>query len=435
MKKCTVFILAALMLVGLMPALWATAAEEEAEGPVELVIPHYKAGQNVGGKFFLPQVERFNTMYEGEYHIVIEELPQDGYMAKMKQLAQQGQLPALIEGADNQWFEDVMIANDRVYDLGPWLNSHQEIKSVLIDDALSFNTVDGAVVSLPQAVTRPIGLFYNETMYDPGKRIGEMTFDEFADSLGRNKIAFMTSENAWTTGLFLTGLIVAEPGGAAMLRAGLEDKVYDYTGPIWLRATTRLQGFIRESGSANTLGAAYADAANAFMSKSAAVIANGPWMVNDFTPSSSDKWSGGFNGNQVRGDIYPGNSAIANVMGYRWWIPASTPEPEREAALAFLEFMMQPEELEAYMIAEGGTAPKLQVSQSFLEQQAQDRVLSDLATAVNADTTFTVAVYDAMPQSIANEEFGKLLPKLLDGSFTPAEFLEALSKKAEETRM
>ena len=435
MKKCTVFILAALMLFGLVPALWAMAAEEEAEGPVELVIPHYKAGQNVGGIFFLPQVERFNAKYEGQYHIVIEELPQDGYAAKMKLLAQQDQLPALIEGADNQWFEEVMIANDLVYDLGPWLNSHREIKSILIDDALTFNTVDGAVVSLPQAVTRPIGLFYNETMYDPGKRIGEMTFDEFADSLGRNKIAFMTSENAWTTGLFLTGLIVAEPGGAAMLKAGLMDKVYDYTGPIWLRATTRLQGFLRESASANTLGAAYADAANAFMSKSAAVIANGPWMVNDFTPDSSDKWSGGFNGNQVRGDIYPGNSAIANVMGYRWWIPASTPESEREAALAFLEFMMQPEELEAYMIAEGGTAPKLQVSQSFLEQQAQNRVMSDLATAVNADTTFTVAVYDVMPHSIQNEEFGKLLPRLLDGSFTPAEFLEALSKKAEETRM
>ena len=40
-----------------------------------------------------------------------------------------------------------------------------------------------------------------------------------------------------------------------------------------------------------------------------------------------------------------------------------------------------------------------------------------------------------MPQSIGNIEFGKLLPKLIDGSYTPTEFLEELTKKAEETRL
>lgn len=434
MKRSLVFALAALLLLGVVPALFAGGEEESADGPVELVIPHYKAGQNVGGRFFLPQVERFNAMYEGQYQITIEELPQDGYLDKIQQLAQQNQLPALIEGANKQWFEEVMIANDRVYDLGPWL-TETGIIDLAIPDALDYNTREGKIVTLPFVVARPIGLYYNETMMQPGERIGEMSLDEFLGTLGDNKIAFMTSENAWTTSLFYTSLIVAEPGGAQMLRDGALDKMYDFTGPIWVNATAKLQDLLQNHATANTLGAAYADAANAFMSRNAAVIANGPWMVNDFVSDASDKWSGGFDGTQVRGDVYPGNSAFANVMGFNWWVPADTPEREREAALAFLEFMMRPEELEAFMLAEGGVAPNLDVSDAFLEEQAKNPILSDLATAVNAETVITVLALDVMPSSVANSEFGKLLPKLIDGSFTPIEFLEELSTKAEETRM
>ena len=262
-----------------------------------------------------------------------------------------------------------------------------------------------------------------------------MSFEEFADALGNEKIAFMTGENAWTTGLFFSSLIVDEPGGAEMLNAGLSEKIYDYTGPIWVNAAARLQQFLTRHASGGTLGAAYADAANAFMSAKAAVIPNGPWMVNDFASGSQDKWSGGFSGDHVRGDMYPGNTAIANVKGYHWWMPATASEAEAEAALAFLEFIMTPQELEAYMLAEGGTAPNLDASEDFLTEQAENPILSDLSTAVNSDTTITIAVYDVMPHSIGNVEFGKLLPKLIDGSFTPAEFLEELTKKAEETRL
>lgn len=115
--------------------------------------------------------------------------------------------------------------------------------------------------------------------------------------------------------------------------------------------------------------------------------------------------------------------------------PRPVSEREREAALAFLAFIMTPEELEAYMLAEGGTAPKLDTSEDFLIQQAANPILSDLSAGVNAETTITVSIYDVMPQSIGNIEFGKLLPKLIDGSYTPTEFLEELMKKAEETRL
>ena len=44
---------------------------------IELKIPTYLAGENVGAVFFLPQVERFNKKYEGKYKVVVEEVVED----------------------------------------------------------------------------------------------------------------------------------------------------------------------------------------------------------------------------------------------------------------------------------------------------------------------------------------------------------------------
>ncbi len=62
--------------------------------------------------FFLPQVERFNKMYEGKYKINIEEVPQASYSEKIKQLAQQKKMPVLMHtGVGNEWFKKVAIPN------------------------------------------------------------------------------------------------------------------------------------------------------------------------------------------------------------------------------------------------------------------------------------------------------------------------------------
>ncbi len=215
-----------------------------------------------------------------------------------------------------------------------------------------------------------------------------------------------------------------------MIWAGVENPVSDYTTDIWLSSLKKLQDFLQNYASANTVGAAYADAANGFMSKNAAVIANGPWMIGDFAAGSSDKWSNDFNGDQVKAAMYPGNMAIFNPTGYFWWIPNNISESEKEAAMAFLEFINSSEELEAYMLAEGGTAPNLIVSAEFRKKLGENRLLSEMDKAVNADTIFVPLVLDCMPPSVGNEDWGRLLPKLIDGTYTPLQFGQELSRKA-----
>lgn len=82
--------------------------------------------------------------------------------------------------------------------------------------------------------------------------------------------------------MLLTALIANEDGGKEWLRSNEGTKCYDYTEPVFVNAVTKLTEIWKTNASANAVGAAYADAANAFMSDQAAVICNGPWR----TPNS-----------------------------------------------------------------------------------------------------------------------------------------------------
>ena len=429
MKKILSLVLAAMMLLSM-------ASFAAADGVVSVTIPHYKTGENVGAIFFLPQVERFNKLYEGKYHIQIEELTQDMYADKIQQLGQQNKLPVLVEGGNTEWIKNVVIPNNLFTDLAPFLAEHKEVADLLIESNLAYNTTaDGKVFSVSLPVTRPMSMFYNGEMIDLGdKTPADMSWDEFTAAIGDNKIAFMTGENAWTTMLVFSSLIAKEEGGAELLRSHTLDKVYDFSHPAIVNAVAKLQKLLQNYASSNTVGAVYADAANAFMSKNAAVIANGSWMVGDFT-ADGGKWSNGFNGATVRGAVLPGNVALANTDGFGWWIPANASDAEKELGMAFIAFMNTPAELEAYMLQEGGVAPNLKVSDEYTAKAKESGLMYEYVNAVNADTIIAPSFGDCIPSSSGDQEFGKLLPQLMDGTYTPEAFCAELTAAAEETRL
>ncbi|MBQ9195998.1 MAG: extracellular solute-binding protein [Clostridia bacterium] len=429
MKKLLALALAAMMLLGMM-------SFAHADGVISITVPHYKTGENVGAIFFLPQVERFNTLYEGKYHIEIEELTQDMYAEKIKQLGQQNKLPALIEGGETEWIKNVVMPNHLFLDLTSFVDENPDLAALLIDTNVAYNTTaDGQLFSVALPVVRPMGMYYNGEMLDLGdKTPADMSWDEFLAVLGDNKIAMMTGENAWTTVLVFASLIAAEEGGAELLSTHTVDKIYDFNQPCIVNAVAKLQNILQNYASSNTIGAVYADAANAFMSKQAAVIANGSWMVGDFAEDGG-KWSNGFDGSTVRGAVLPGNVALANTDGFGWWIPATASAEEQEVAKAFIAFMMTPAELEAYMLAEGGVAPNLAVSAEYEASAAANPLMYEYVNAVNADTIICPSFGDCVPSSVGDTEFGTLLPNLISGNMTAEQFCQELTIAAEETRL
>ena len=412
----------------------STASADTSSGVVEVTIPSYKTGENVGAVFFEPQVERFNEKYAGKYKINLENVPQDGFNDRLKQLAQQNKLPVLVQGGDPDWVKNVVIPNGIAYDLTDWIDATPAVKDVLIDDSREYcSNEDGRVMVLPLATVRPTGFFYNSAMWSTDADISAMSMDEFVSALGDQKIAFSTAENGWVSALFLTALVAEEDGGEEWLKSGIETKITDFNQPCFINAVTKLQNLLQNNAASNSVGAAYADAANAFMSEQAAIIANGPWMSADFESTNSDKWSNGFDGAKVRASLFPGDVGVANTAAFgEWWISASASEDEIALAKAFLEFVYSPDELEGFLLAEGGDAPNLTYSDGFKAKQGETQVLADLAADTNADTVFAPCILDVIPASVANTEFGKLLPSLADGTYTPEQFAQWMSDKAAE---
>ena len=436
-KRSMALTMAAAMTLGLVVSNGTLA---KADDVVEIKFPTYLAGENVGAKFFLPEVERFNEKYEGKYKITVEEVPQASYADKIKQLAQQNKLPGLVHapgsgGIDTQWFKQVILANDMAYDLSDFAKENPDVAANWVDGSVDFCTVDGKLICKPLSVIKPVGLFYNSSMYTSDKDIKDMSMDEFMESLGDNKIAFQTAENGWTSALLLAALIGNEEGGADLLNNNTDEKLYDYTAEPFVNGVAKLQTLLENNASSNTIGAAYADAANAFMSKNASIICNGSWMSTEFDAGSSDKWSNDFNGDDVKATIYPGNIALTNERNYgEFWVSNNATDEEKEAAEAFLAFRDSQEEIEALILAEGGTAPKLTYTDDFKNKLKENRILSELSESMDENTKYVAPLGDIFPASVADTEFGKLLPKLADGTLTPEEFCQELTKKAEEAK-
>ena len=85
-------------------------------------------------------------------------------------------------------------------------------------------------------------------------------------------------------------------------------------------------------------------------------------------------------------------------------------------------------------LTEGGIAPQLTYSDNFLAELKKTTLLYELSESMNDETTYCASLGDVFPASVADTEFGKLLPKLIDNTLTPDEFCDELTKKAEEAK-
>lgn len=90
------------------------------------------------------------------------------------------------------------------------------------------------------------------------------------------------------------------------------------------------------------------------------------------------------------------------------------------------------EELEAYLLAEGGDAPNLEYSEEFVAQQGETQVLADLAADTTEDTVYAPCILDVIPSSVASSDLSRLLPSLADGTYTAEEFCQQLTTAAQE---
>lgn len=408
-------------------------ASDQKNEPVVIKFPSYKTGNNVGAKFNLPQIERFNKKFEGKYQIQLESIVQDEYIKKIKLLYQQKKLPPLIEiGADKD-FAKIIIDNGDLLDLKPYLDKNPDISNILIEDSVKYNTdKNGKIISLPLAFERPIGLYYNKDLFKAANMNNlPATWDDFFATLdklkatGKAPLALMTGENAWTTMLFASAMLASQPEGEKLLKAG--DIVLDYNSNVWVSTFANIQKMLQNDTTKSAIGAPYSVAANEFLSGNAAMIANGPWMVGDF--SDPDKTSKDF-AQKVGATIYPNGVALGSADGYWYSIPKDTPQNVVDGLIEYFKFIYSPEELNAFLVAEGGFAPKLKMSDA--DKQKMNPILAELNGELEKKMkVLSRTIYDIAPQPVT-DLFSKNLPLLVTGDMTPQQFCKAMTDAAQK---
>ena len=126
-------------------------------------------------------------------------------------------------------------------------------------------------------------------------------------------------------------------------------------------------------------------------------------------------------GADIKATIYPGNIVLVNPSNYgEFWVSNTASDEEKEAAEAFLAFRDSQEEIEALVLAEGGIAPQITYSEDFLNRIEKDTSFSyQLSESMGEETIYSASLGDVFPASVADVEFGKLLPKLIDNTLTP----------------
>lgn len=412
------------------------ADDDTSTGEIVVTIPTYYIGENVGAIYFEPAVKRFNEQNKGKYRIELEEVIEQSYTDIISQQTQAGNIPLVFAVPGKEWLETAVIPSGLYEPMNSFLDANPDIKALCLEGSMEYCTQDnGDIVSVPIITMSNTGSFYNTELYNPEKSISSMSVDEFVDSLGDNKLAFQTGDNAWTSMLFLTSLIANEEGGVEFLQSNEGEKVYDWNEPCFLNAVTKLKEIWDKCAAPTSVGSAYPDAANTFMSNGAAVIFNGPWMNSEFRADSAEKWTGDFDGAKVKADYYPGNIAIGGTKGYgRWMMSNNGTDAEKECAQAFLAFIYSQDELETFALTEGCQIPNMTFSEEFLSKLSEDPLIAAQTELVNSDTKMVPSVSGLMVSSVADTVFANDLVQLVTGAMTPEEFCADLTLKSEESR-
>jgi raffinose/stachyose/melibiose transport system substrate-binding protein len=315
-----------------------TAESDSDNGVVTINYPTFQCGVNTAAPVVAKLVEEFNTEYAGKYQIKLEEVPGDAnYVDKIKVQLGTGDLPPVVYGGGYNLL-DLAIAKDLVVDLTDKGNADTEWNALYSTAALTTNSRNGKIYA-SSVEGSIVGYFYNKELFakagitEPAK-----TWDEFfqqCDKLkkaGITPLTMDTADSAWVSQLWWGAMVATSGDNGLKFMQTMNPS--DYNTPEMIAAVEKVQKMIKEYTTLDAIGGKYENAANNFLSGQAAMIANGPWMIGDF--SDTTKTTEGF-ADKVGSAVYPGNFVYdAPIQGY--FVTKQDDPKVEEAAIAMVKF-------------------------------------------------------------------------------------------------
>ena len=401
----------------------------EKKEPITIKYPTYRVGEHLGAPSEKKVMDDFVAKYNGEIKLEVEEIPSDqAYLDKMKILASSGDLPDVVEGKNG--VDEVLAKSGYMLDLLPELNADNEWKQDIGEGAIKVNMVDGKEYFVAWG-GGSAGYFYNKEYFEKVGIKPAETWDEFLSNCEKLKaagitpLALMSGENAWTTNLFL-GSIVGTSGEAGnQFMNSLHPKNFET--PEFIDALKKIQIMFQKYTTKDALGAAYANAANNFQQGKTAMIANGPWMISDF--SDATKSLEGFD-QKVGIAIYPGSGVFSAINKGGFGV-ASKDKDKQEAAIKFVKFRTgaHAQQINLEMTNQPPLTARVKISDDY---KAKNPLASQLIE-MTAAAKYKYSYLDDVANSNVIEAFKTLYPELVYNKITAEQMAKKLSDLAAKT--
>jgi raffinose/stachyose/melibiose transport system substrate-binding protein len=380
--------------------------------------------------------QAFNKKYAGKYRVKTIKSQSAGSSADRLQyyqrLALASDLPDIFQVNTEELRS--LAKTGKLMNFAPELAKDGAWKSSFNNGAFAALTgEDGQVWAIPE--TRDaIGIFYNKAIFKSAAVDGfPQTWADFEADCAKIKATGKTCfamDGDWVTLLTWANLIGTQPGGADFLNGAIRSGDYS-TNPVVVKATETLKrwhtdGFIN----ANAFSGEYQNAATQFISGKAAMIANGPWMVNsDIKTKNAVKGLYGEIGYEESPGWTAGQRGLIIVAGEGSYASGAHDARKQEAVAAFMKFMTSHSQALAQVRVEGAWP-----AAKFQPTPEEQKTLEPLASALVKKSTSVPLTY---PHPYYNapaplqSAWRNLWPAYVKSGESAADFLRKLSKQAQ----
>lgn len=390
------------------------------EGVIELSFPCIWVGTDSKAEVFGKMVEGFNTEYEGQYKIVIEEQTDyDMYRDKLRTQISTGSAPDIFT-LDSKADLELFASSGKLMDLTAFLES-EEMAANFIDGKVDSAKIDGVNYGFPYE-DAVIPIMYNQKLMDAaGAEIPTSFEDLFAAceklaATGVFPTTQMTANNAWTSMLWYS-YAVAACGGADVYADGLDN-------PAFVEAAELIQKMF-EYTSSDAVGADATVVNGHFFNERAAIYTNGAWILGRIKTEGVE----GLYDNLV---VQPGlsyngangNAYVNQVQAY--FAAGKQDDPAKQAAVeAFFKYICDPAKV-LELANSSGSLFAIAIDST----QLTDPVQAEIVKQAN-EADFMVGHFQGSVSTPVANAFPAALEALVLGDITPEEFVEEL-KAADE---
>lgn len=397
---------------------------------VVLNYPTFQVGVNTSAKIVKEFTDSFNEKYAGKYEVVIEEIPGDAnYVEKIKVMLNGGKLPPVIYGAGYNLL-DLALSQDSLTDLTDSIKSDSDWIGMYTPQDIEVNSRNGKIYGVPNEKSI-IGYYYNKELFaKAGITKPAETWQEFfaqCDSLlkaGITPLAMDTADSAWVTSLWLGAMVATESDKGFKFIQVMNPT--DYTLPEFVKGLENIQKIFQKYTTKDAIGGKYENAANNFLSGKTAMIANGSWMMGDF--SDTAKAEKGFE-NKVGAAKYPGNFIYNDpIQGY---LITKNEDPKViEASIAFVRHMTS-EAYQKVALENQGIIPSVSSVEVSDKARANFPLLSDIVSISQSAEKQSKYLQGTMYPNLL-DVMSRELPNLASGAITPKELADILTKESKK---